>query len=125
MKNGVKKPSTARRNMYNAPNHKRRKFVSAPLSPSLRAEHGTRSMPVVVDDTVSITKGDRKLSEGKVLKVNISDKKIYIEGVPRTRQDGSTVQIPVRAENVIITRLNLNDPKRREILERKGFSVEE
>jgi large subunit ribosomal protein L24 len=125
MKNGVRKPSTARRNMYNAANHIKRKFVSAPLSPSLRAEHGTRSMPVVVDDTVSITKGDRKLSEGKVLKVNISDKKIYIEGVTRTRQDGSTVQIPVRAENVIITRLNLNDPKRREILERKGFSAEE
>lgn len=125
MKNGVTKPSTARRNMYNAPNHKRRKFVSAPLSPSLRAEHGTRSMPVVIDDTVSITKGDRKLSEGKVLKVNIEDKKIYIEGVTRTRQDGSTVQIPVRPANVIITRLNLNDPKRRAILERKGFSAEE
>ncbi len=125
MKKGVTKPSTARRNMYNAPNHKRRKFVSAPLSPSLRAEHGTRSMPVVVDDTVSITKGDRKLSEGKVLKVNIEDKKIYIEGVTRTRQDGSTVQIPLRAANVIITRLNLSDPKRRAVLERKGFSAEE
>jgi large subunit ribosomal protein L24 len=125
MKNGVKKPSTARRNMYNAPNHKKRKFISAPLSPSLRAEHGTRSMTVVVDDTVSITKGDRKLSEGRVLRVNVEKKKIYIEGVTRTRMDGSTVQIPIRAENVIITRLNLNDQRRREILERKSFSAEE
>ena len=111
--------------MYNAPNHKRRKFISAPLSPSLRAEHGTRSMSVIVDDTVSITKGDRKLSEGRVLRVNVADKKIYIEGVTRTRMDGSTVQIPVRAENVMITRLNLNDQRRREILERKSFSSEE
>jgi large subunit ribosomal protein L24 len=125
MKNVARKPSTVRRNMYNAPNHKRRKFISAPLSPSLRAEHGTRSMPVVVDDTVSITKGDRKLSEGRVLRVNVADKKIYIEGVTRTRMDGSTVQIPVRAENVMITRLNLNDQRRREILERKSFSAEE
>ena len=125
MKNGVTKPSTARRNMHNAPNHIKRKFISAPLSPSLRAEHGTRSMRVVVDDTVSITKGDRKLSEGRVLRVNVDNKKIYIEGVTRTRQDGSTVQIPIRAENVIITRLNLNDPKRRELLERKSFSAEE
>lgn len=125
MKKGVRKPSTARRNMYNAPNHKRRKFISAPLSPSLRAEHGTRSMSVIVDDTVSITKGDRKLSEGRVLRVNVADKKIYIEGVTRTRMDGSTVQIPVRAENVMITRLNLNDQRRREILERKSFSSEE
>ena len=125
MSKGVSKPSTARKHRFNASNQKRRKFISAPLSPSLRAEHGTRSMSVIVDDTVSITKGDRKLSEGRVLRVNVADKKIYIEGVTRTRMDGSTVQIPIRAENVMITRLNLNDQKRREILERKSFSSEE
>ena len=124
MKKGVTKPSTARRRRYNAPNHIRRKFLSAPLSPSLRAEYGTRSMPVIVDDTVSITKGDRKLSEGKVLKINTAECKVYIEGVTRTRQDGSMVQIPVRPENVIITRLNLDDQWRKDILERKGFSAE-
>ena len=125
MSKGVTKPSTARKQRYNASNAKRRKFVSAPLSPSLRAEHGTRSMPVVVDDTVSITKGDRKLSEGRVLRVDTQKSRIYIEGVTRTRMDGSTVQIPVKAENVIITRLNLNDQWRRRVLERKSFSAEE
>lgn len=119
------KPSTSRKQRYNASNQKRRKFVSAPLSPSLRAEHGTRSMPVVVDDTVSITKGDRKLSEGRVLRVDTGKSRIYVEGVTRTRMDGSTVQIPVKAENVMITRLNLNDQWRRRILERKSFSAEE
>jgi large subunit ribosomal protein L24 len=121
----VTKPSTSRKQRYNASNQKRRKFVSAPLSPSLRAEHGTRSMPVVVDDTVSITKGDRKLSEGRVLRVDTKKSRIYIEGVTRTRMDGSTVQIPVKAENVMITRLNLNDQWRRRVLERKSFSAEE
>ncbi len=111
--------------MYNAPNHKKRKYLSAPLSPNLRAEYGTRSMPVIADDTVSITKGDRKLAEGRVLRVNTKDMKIYVEGVTRTRQDGSTVQIPIRAENVMITRLNLDDVWRRDILERKSFSAEE
>ena len=121
----VTKPSTARKQRYNASNQKRRKFVSAPLSPSLRAEHGTRSMPVVVDDTVSITKGDRKLSEGRVLRVDLQKGRIYIEGVTRSRMDGSTVQIPVKAENVMITRLHLNDQWRRRVLERKSFSAEE
>ena len=125
MKKGSRKPSTARRNMYNAPNHKKRKFLSAPLSPNLRAEYGTRSMPVIADDTVTITKGDRKLAEGRVLRVNTKNLKIYVEGVTRTRQDGSTVQIPIRAENVMITRLNLDDVWRREVLERKSFSAEE
>lgn len=125
MKKGVSKPSNSRRRRYQAPNHIRRKFISAPLSPSLRAEHGTRSMPVVVDDTVSITKGDRRLSEGRVLRVDTKKSKIYIEGVTRTRMDGSTVQIPIRSENVMITRLNLNDQWRRSVLERRSFSSEE
>lgn len=125
MKKGARKPSTVRRNMYNAPNHKKRKYLSAPLSPSLRAEYGTRSMPVIVNDTVNITKGDRKLAEGRVLRVDTKDRKIYIEGVTRTRQDGSTVQIPIRTENVLITRLHLDDEWRRNMLERKSFSAEE
>ena len=125
MKKSSRKPSTARRNMYNAPNHKKRKYLSAPLSPNLKAEYGTRSMPVIADDTVTNTKGDRKLAEGKVLRVNIKDLKIYVEGVTRTRQDGSTVQIPIRAENVMITRLILDVVWRRELLERKSFSAEE
>ena len=125
MKQSVTKPSTSRKRRYNAPNHKRRKYLSAPLSPNLRAEHGTRSMPVVQDDTVSITKGDRKLSEGRVLRVDVKDCRIYIEGVTRTRMDGSTVQIPIKPENVMITRLNLNDQWRRRVLERKSFSTEE
>jgi len=125
VKKGARKPSTVRRNMYNAPNHKKRKYLSAPLSPSLRAEYGTRSMPVIVNDTVNITKGDRKLAEGRVLRVDTKDRKIYIEGVTRTRQDGSTVQIPIRTENVMITRLHLDDEWRRNMLERKSFSAEE
>lgn len=125
MKKGIRKPSSARRKRYLASNQLKRKFISAPLSPSLRAEHGTRSMPVVVDDTVSITKGDRKLAEGRVLRVDTSRSRIYIEGVARNRQDGSNVQIPIRAENVMLTRLNLNDQWRRRILERKSFSKEE
>lgn len=118
----VSKPSTARRIRYKAKNHIKRKFLSAPLSPSLKAEYGTRSLTVIVDDTVTITKGDRKLSEGKVLKVDTKSGRIYIEGVSRNRIDGSTLQIPIRAENVMITRLNLEDTYRRRILERKSFS---
>jgi large subunit ribosomal protein L24 len=125
MKTAVTKPSTSRRRRYNAPNNIKRKFISASLSPSLRAEHGTRSIPVIVDDTVRITKGDRRLAEGRVLRVDTKKSRIYIEGVTRTRMDGSTVQIPIKAENTMIIRLNLNDQWRRRIMERKSFSAEE
>ena len=125
MRQLAEKPSTVRKRRYNAPIHKKRKFVSAPLSPNLRAEHGTRSMTVIVDDTVSITKGDRRFAEGKVLRVDNKSSRIYIEGVTRSRLDGSTVQIPIRPDNVMITRLNMDDPWRRRIMERKSFSTEE
>ena len=123
VKRGVTKPGKNRKRRFNAPNHVRRKFLSAPLSPSLKAEYGARSMPVRRDDTVTITKGDRKLTEGKVLRVDSERSKIYIEGVTRNRMDGSMVQIPIRPENVMITSLELGDDKRRAILARRGFGA--
>lgn len=122
VKNGVVKPSKARKMRYKAPNHVRRKFLSAPLSPSLKTQHGTRTMPVIKDDTVTITKGDRKLTEGKVIKVDTKEGRVYIEGVTRTRLDGSTVQIPIRTENVMITKLKMDDDMRKRMLERRAFS---
>jgi large subunit ribosomal protein L24 len=125
MKQLPRKSSTVRRKRYSAPVHKKRKFITAPLSPNLRAEHGTRSMTLIVDDTVSITRGDRRFAEGKILRVDNKSCRVYIEGVTRSRLDGSTVQIPIRPENLMITRLNMDDPWRRSILERKSFSTEE
>lgn len=123
MKKGVKKPGKSRKRRFNAPSHIRRKFMSAPLSPSLKSQYGARSMPVRRDDTVTITKGDRRLTEGRVLRVDMKRNRLYVEGVTRTRMDGSTAQISIRPENVMITRLALDDPRRREILERRGFEA--
>jgi len=122
---GNTKPSTVRKQQKNAPLHIRRKYISAPLSPNLKSQYGVRTMTVIENDTVTITKGDRKLTEGKVLRVNTKDCRVYIEGVTRTKLDGSTVQIPVRAENVMITKFNLDDNRRKLILERKGFKAKE
>jgi len=124
-KSGVTKPTKQRKRRYNAPQHLKRKHLSAPLSPAIRVEHGVRSMPIVKDDTVTITKGDRRLSEGKVLRVDTKESRVYIEGVTRNRLDGSTVQIPIRPANVMITRLNLDDDWRKKVLERRGFGNRE
>jgi large subunit ribosomal protein L24 len=123
MKKGTKKPGKSRKMRFSAPHHIKRKYFSAPLSPSLKTQYGTRSMPIIRDDTVQITKGDRRLSEGKVLRVDSKRVKIYIEGVTRTRMDGSTVQLPIQPENVMITQLNLDDGIRREKLERRGYDA--
>jgi large subunit ribosomal protein L24 len=122
-KGGVTKPGKNRKRRFNAPSHIRRKYLSAPLSPSLKSEYGTRTMPVRTDDTVSVTKGDHKMKDGRVLRVDMKRGKIYVEGITRTRMDGSNVQIPLRPENVMITKLNLDDNQRRSMLERRGFEA--
>ncbi|RLI08697.1 50S ribosomal protein L24 [Candidatus Bathyarchaeota archaeon] len=123
MKATPRKPSTVRKRWFNAPLHRRRKYLSAPLSPELRAEYGTRSLPVRKGDTVVVLKGDWKMKEGKVTRVDTKRMRIYIEGLTRERMDGSTVPIPIRPWNVMITKLDLSDPWRKRILERRGYAA--
>jgi len=123
MKATPRKPSTVRKRWFNAPLHRRRKYLSAPLSPELRAEYGTRSLPVRKGDTVVVLKGDWKMKEGKVTRIDTKRMRIYIEGLTRERMDGSTVPIPIRPWNVMITRLDLSDPWRKRILERRGYAA--
>ena len=123
MKATPRKPSTVRKRWFNAPPHRRRKYLSAPLSPELRAEYGTRSLPVRRGDTVVILKGDWKMKEGKVTRIDTKRMRIYIEGLTRERMDGSTVPIPIRPWNVMITKLDLSDPWRKRILERRGYAA--
>lgn len=122
-KGGVIKPGKNRKRRFNAPPHINRKFVSAPLSPALRGQYGVRTMPVRRDDTVTVMKGDRKMMEGRVIRVDPARGRLLIEGVTRQRLDGSTVQTPVRAENVMIMRINLDDEWRRKMLERRGYGA--
>ncbi len=125
-KAGIIKPSKARKKQNNASPHIKRKYVSAPLSPSLRTQYGTKSLVVIEDDTVQIVKGDRKLTEGKVLRVNTKINSVYVEGLTKQRLDGTTIQIPVKPSNIILTKLKTDDKWRKKILERKGFkSVKE
>ena len=123
-KNGVIKPSSARKKQNNAPTHIKRKYISALLSPNLRTQYGTKSLVVIQDDTVQIIKGDRKLTEGKVLRINSKINSVYIEGLTKQRLDGTTIQIPIKASNVVLTKLKTDDNWRKKIFERKSFKSE-
>lgn len=80
-------------------------------------------MPVRRDDTVTVTKGDRRMTEGRVIRVDAARGCLFIEGVTRQRLDGSSVPIPMRPENVMIMRLSLDDEQRRKILDRRGYET--
>jgi large subunit ribosomal protein L24 len=111
------KPRKQRKLVYNAPAHVRHAMLAAPLSPELREKYNTRSLPVRKGDTVRILRGDFAGTEGKVRDVDVKKSRLHIEGVTRETAEGKSSFIPVHSSKVMITKLNLDDKWRKEILE--------
>ncbi len=65
-------------------------------------------------------RGDRKGFEGKVSRVDRAKYRIFVEGVTRTKVDGSTIPISIHPSKAMITNLDLSDKWRKKTLERKG-----
>jgi large subunit ribosomal protein L24 len=106
-------PRKQRKLLYQAPLHKRHKNLSAPLSQSLKTSHKVNSIPVRKGDTVRVTRGDRKGTEGKVTRVDQKSYRLFIEGITREKVDGTTTLIPIHPSKVIITSLDLDDKWRK------------
>eukprot|EP01113_Clastostelium_recurvatum_P002396 TRINITY_DN109_c0_g2_i1.p2 TRINITY_DN109_c0_g2~~TRINITY_DN109_c0_g2_i1.p2 ORF type:complete len:162 (-),score=45.61 TRINITY_DN109_c0_g2_i1:79-522(-) len=110
---------TNRRNHFTAPSHERRKIMSAPLHNDLRAKHHCRSMPVRKDDEVQVVRGVHKGREGKVVACYRLKYVIHIEKLTREKANGATVNIGIHPSKVVITKLHMDNDRRR-ALERKG-----
>lgn len=97
-----------------------RNMFSARLSPELTKEYNTRSMSIRKGDTVVVKRGIFRNVEGKVMRINRKKESIYVEGATREKTDGSSIFVPLHSSKVIITKLNLDDELRRDILERRS-----
>lgn len=118
------KPTKQRKRMYQASVTDRYKRFSAPLSAKLKDSHGISSIPVRNGDTVMVMRGDRKGIEGKINQIDRKKYRIFIEGATREKVDGTTIPVPIHPSKVMITRLNLDDKWRKQILERKAADNE-
>ena len=117
------KPSKQRKMFFNAPLHKKRKWIAAHLEESLLLKYDRRSLPVVKGDTVRVMRGSFRGHEDKVARVNVKKGYIEIEGITMSKADGNKIAKPIHPSNVMITKLNLTDRWRRAKLE-KGLSEE-
>ncbi|MEK6934483.1 MAG: 50S ribosomal protein L24 [Nanoarchaeota archaeon] len=113
-----KNPRKQRKYIANAPLHIRRRFLSSLLSKELRKKYNRRSLPVRVDDQVTVLRGQFKKSKGKITSVDIKKLKLHLDSAQLTKKDGSKVFYPIHPSNVMITNLNLDDKERMKILER-------
>jgi large subunit ribosomal protein L24 len=115
----VKNPRKQRKRLYNAPDHIRHKLMAAPLTKELAEKHGAKNLPIRKGDTIRIQRGDNKGFEGKISRVDLKNYRIYIEGLTREKVDGTNIFLPVHPSKVMIKNLNLNDKKRKAVIERK------
>ena len=104
---------------FSAPSNVRRTLMSANLSKELQAKHGVRSLPIRVDDEVTVVRGAYKNREGKVIACWRSKFVIHVERITREKASGATVQVGIHPSKCVITKLKL-DKDRKAILERKN-----
>jgi len=100
-------------------------MMASNLSKELRKKYGKRSFPVVKGDNVKILRGEFKGKIGRVDKINYKKFKITIDGVYRTKKDGSKVPVLIHPSKVQIKELHLEDSKRKKALERKMIKKDE
>jgi len=107
-----KQPRKQRKYVANAPLHLKRKFISVNLSKELRKNHEKRNVPLRKGDKVKIMRGKFKNKQGKVVEIKIKTLKIFVENIQTKKQDNSKVNVPLRASNLQIVELNLDDKRR-------------
>ncbi len=105
-------PRKQRKARYTAAVHARGRFLNASLAPALRDQYHTRSIRVVVGDTVKVLRGEAAGTEGPVDEVDVKKSRIVVEGVSIPKSDGTEMPRPISPSNVQITKLNLKDPRR-------------
>lgn len=105
-------PRKQRLARLHAPHHQARKQIASHLSEELLLRFNRRSATVIAGDEVRLLRGDHKGTSGKILEVRVGDRKVVVEGVTNKKADGTEVPLPVDPSNLVITRLNLEDPRR-------------
>ncbi|MEM3399673.1 MAG: 50S ribosomal protein L24 [Candidatus Micrarchaeia archaeon] len=110
-----RKPRTQRKVRYNAPMHKRRKFLGVHISEDLRRSLNikTRSIVVRKGDRVKIHSGEHKGKTGKVRRIDLKRCKIFIEGISITKSKGAEKLLPIDPSNVSIVEFYTKDKKRK------------
>lgn len=117
---GSKQPRKQRKYVYNAPIHKRHKFLSANLSKELRKKYGKRNLPLKKGDEVLVMRGFFKKKKAKVTTVDMKSSLVTLEGLQRSKRDGSKTNVWFAPSNLQIITLELADKERISSLNRKG-----
>jgi large subunit ribosomal protein L24 len=117
-------PRKERKTLYNLPSHLNRARIASHLDEPLLLKYNTRSTTLRKGDTVRVLRGEYAGTTGKVIEVDTRTRKVTVDGVTVTKADASQKPRPLDPSNLVITKLDLDDPKRREKLGASEADVE-
>jgi len=112
-------PRKQRKFIANAPLHTKHRFLSTNLSKELRQKYGKRNLPLRKGDEALIMRGTFRGKKAKVVSVDLRNSRVAIEGMQRTKKDGSKVNVFFHPFALQIQTLNLDDKQRVAALNRK------
>jgi large subunit ribosomal protein L24 len=117
-----KKPRKQHKALANAPYHRRNKTLRSPLDRTKYAQSRVSKITLRTGDTVKVMRGSRQGHEGKISNVDLKKGKVSIEKALLQKADNKEVPIWFDPSNLLVTKVDLSDPLRREKF--KGLAEE-
>ena len=102
---GSTKQRKSRKKLYTAKLHEKKAYLNARISKELAEKLNTkkRSIPLKKGDSVMLMVGQKKSHKGKILKVELKDSRVYMEGVSKKNAKGIEKPVPIHPSNLTIT----------------------
>lgn len=107
-------PRVQRRARAQAPLHRKSKEIKVHLDSEKFKDVPAHRVTVRKGDTVKIIRGSRSGHEGKVALIDVKARKISIEKALLRKADNKEVSLWFDPSNLVITKLDLSDPIRKE-----------
>ncbi len=98
--------------------------MSSTLTKELRKKYEKRNFPIHKGDNVRIMRGQFKGKTGKIDVVDMTKYRVSVDGIFRSKKDGTKVNVWFAPSNLQIKDLVLEDKKRKAALERKAVVKE-
>ncbi|UCG95562.1 MAG: 50S ribosomal protein L24 [archaeon] len=118
MKTKSSQPRKQRKNMYQAPLHKRQKMIAVNLSKNLRKKFNKRNMPLRKGDRVEVTRGEYSGMKSMVRDIDLKKLSVTLEDIKRNKTDGTEIRVSIHPSNLRLVEPDMTDRKRQNIVKR-------
>ena len=127
-RNKSKSARKQRKRLTSSPDHRFHKYLTVRLDEKLIEKYKfvISRIPIRKGDKVKVIRGGFRdpNKELEVATVHVRDNRIVLEGGVVPKSDGKQVPRWFKPSNLVITKLNLSDRRRRDKIERLGIELE-